>query len=150
MATKVAVRYSPARSWREDEEPASTNGKKHGVSPATVALAVAGVAAAAGAVYFLVIGERGAKNRDKLKDWMIKAYDQTVQRIEQLKQIDAEHYRRIVDSVLRRYQGVKKGSPDDIGALGRELKEQWDEIKNEVSASKGKYSRLRRISGDEE
>lgn len=95
MATKVAVRATPSASLK----------------PGTIALAAAGVAATAGVLYFLGIGERGERNRQKVKSWAVKARADVLERLEELKNIDAEEYGRIVNSVIHR--DLRRSSDDE-------------------------------------
>jgi hypothetical protein len=92
-----------------------------------VGIAAATAAAAAGA-YFLY-GKNGAKNRRKVKSWMLKARAEVLQKMEALESVSEEKYREIVDSVVRGYKQAKKASPAELTALAAELKGHWSEIR---------------------
>lgn len=105
--------------------------KKIGVS---VGIAAAAAAAAAGA-YFLY-GKDGAKNRKKVKGWMLKARGEVLQRMEAMDQISQEKYHQIVDSVLRSYKSAKDASPAELAAAAAELKGHWNSIQRSFKSAK--------------
>lgn len=61
-----------------------------GVSGATIAAIAAGAAAVTAGAVYLLTGERGEQNRERVRAWMQKVRDK----------MDDVRYRRMVDSVL--------------------------------------------------
>lgn len=67
-------------------------------------LATAAAIAAGG--YFLY-GKDAAKNRKRVKGWMLKVKGEVLDEIEKLKEIDEERYHKIVDNVVGKYKMAK-------------------------------------------
>jgi len=88
-------------------------------------LATAAAVAAGG--YFLY-GKNAAKNRKKVKGWMLKVKGEVLEEIEKLEEIDKDHYHKIIDSVIKRYKGAKNADEKEIDALVKELKGHWASI----------------------
>lgn len=124
------------------------NDEKKPVNAAAVALTVAGIVAAASAIYLLGIGERGQRNREKVKSWAMKAREDVKERVSAIKDITAEQYKQIVDTVMNHYKGIKNADLEEIGALGKELKEQWEDMRNSIRQPQGR-SNLRQYTDDE-
>ena len=88
---------------------------------------LAAAAVAAAGAYFLY-GKRGAQNRKKVRGWMLKAKGEILERLEQVKDLNREKYEEIVDTVIRRYRGVKGLDGREISRLVTELKSYWGNI----------------------
>jgi hypothetical protein len=116
--------------------------KKIGV---TVGIAAAAAAAAAGA-YFLY-GKDGAKNRRKVKGWMLKARGEVLERMEALDQISQDKYHQIVDSVIRGYKSAKDASPAELAAAAAELKSHWGSIQRSFRSAKRAASGKKKTGG---
>ena len=88
----------------------------------------AGLAAAAAAGAYFLYGKRGAQNRKKVRGWMLRAKGEILERLEQVKDLNREKYEEIVDTVIRRYRGVKGLDGREISRLVTELKSYWGNI----------------------
>jgi len=88
-------------------------------------------AAAAGAVYFY--GKGGDKHRKAIKGWMVKARGEVMDKMEGLKDISQAAYDKTVTDVLSRYEKLKKATPEELAALGTELKSHWIAISKQVN-----------------
>ncbi len=114
-----------------------TTNSKGGVA-APIGIAVAALAGIAGA-YFLYGSKDAKHNRKQVKGWVVKAKGEVIERLEKLKDVTEEDYHMVVDTVVSKYQALKKGEPDQIVQLVKELKGYWNNIRKDV-ASKTKGS----------
>ncbi|MCK5026997.1 MAG: hypothetical protein KAS07_01120 [Candidatus Pacebacteria bacterium] len=102
------------------------------------------VAAAAAAGYFLYGSKEGARNRKKVKGWMLKAKGEVLENIEKLKKIDEEDYNKIIDKVSDKYAKVKNLDSDEVYALMDDMRRHWKRIQKDIepkakkAAKKGK------------
>lgn len=100
-----------------------------------VAMGAAGVAALAGlaaAGYFLY-GNDGAKNRKKIKSWMLKAKGEVLEGVEKMKDVTEEEYAMILEKVGAKYKAVKNIDPAEVEAMVKELRGHWKNIKKSVT-----------------
>lgn len=93
---------------------------------------VAALAAFAAAGYFLY-GKDGAKNRKKVKGWMLKAKGEVLEGVEKMKDVSEEQYAMIVDKVGAKYKAVKNIDPAEVEAMVKELHGHWKNIKKSIS-----------------
>src|SRR3989344_8569266 len=75
------------------------NQTKSKLALAAVGAGVAVLAAGAAGSYFL----QTAKNRKKLKGWMLKMKGETLEKIEKLKEVNEKAYHKAVDAAAKRY-----------------------------------------------
>lgn len=126
--------------------------KKTSVSVGTeIGLGVAALAAIAGA-YFLYGSKDAPKNRKKVSGWVLKAKGEVLERLEKLKEISEDDYHAVVDTVVSKYQALKKGEPEHIAELVKELKSYWSKIKKEAdtqtrAASKTAKKVVKKVQG---
>lgn len=90
-----------------------------------VGAGVAMLAAAAAAGYFLY-GKNGAKNRKKVKGWMLKAKGEVLEQLERMREVNQTAYHEAVEKVMARYRSM---DVKEIEELSRELKGYWSKIK---------------------
>lgn len=90
-------------------------------------LAAAGIAATAAGVYLLT-GERGEHNRERIKNWLAQAREDISDQVGKLKNVNADTVKNIVDSVLRHYPGIRNRDSVEIAQLGKDLKGYWNEM----------------------
>lgn len=106
---------------------------------AGMGLRVLAVAAALTAGGYFLYGKDGAKNRKKVKSWMLKARAEVLEHMEKLNDMDQADYVAVVDKVMKRYEVMKDVGTKEADALSRELKSHWKHIKTaHAKASKGK------------
>lgn len=96
-----------------------------------VGIGAALVAAAAGA-YFLY-GKDGAKNRKKIKSWMIKAKGEALEKIEKMKHVSEDTYHNVIDTVGAKYGKLKDVTPEEAALFVKEMKGHWKHIKAELA-----------------
>lgn len=93
---------------------------------------VAALAAFAAAGFFLY-GKDGAKNRKKVRGWMLKAKGEVLEGVEKLKDVTEEQYTMIVDKVGAKYKTVKNIDPEEVEVMMKELRGHWKNIKKSIS-----------------
>ena len=98
---------------------------------------IAAFAAGVAAGYFLY-GKDGAKNRKKVKGWMLKAKGEVLERLEKLKDIDEEDYNKIIDSVSAKYSKMKSLDKDEVAKLMDDLRVHWKSIEKKLEPKKKK------------
>ncbi len=106
----------------------TTKKKSGGIGLGVVALA----AAAAAGTYFLYGSKNATKNRKSVKGWTLKAKGEVLEKMEKMKNIDEAGYKRIVDTVAKKYKKLKTVNTKEAEALASELKKQWKEISKEA------------------
>lgn len=92
-----------------------------------------GLAALAGA-YFLY-GKDGAKNKKKIKSWMLKAKGDVLSKLEKMKDVSEEKYQGVVGEVVQKYGKMKDVDTGELEMLARDLQGHWKNIKKELDAS---------------
>lgn len=107
-----------------------SNGKRN-VRALGIGAGIAALAAGAAAAYFLY-GPNGAKNRKKVKTWMVQARADVLSRMEKLKEVNREAYDNIVETVARQYQAAKKLDTKDVAQFTKELKNYWRDIQRQM------------------
>jgi hypothetical protein len=107
--------------------------KKTGVSVAGVSAGIAALAAAAAAGGYFLYGKDGAKNRKKIKGWMLKAKGEVLDQMEKGKEVTEETYHNVIDKVSAKYQSVKDIDPAELQQMVKELKSHWKSIKAQLS-----------------
>lgn len=103
-------------------------------------LGIAAVVAAAAGAYFLY-GDKGARNRRKIKGWALKLKGEVLQRIENAKDVTEETYNKIIDDVSARYERIKTVDKAELQELVDDLKRHWSNIKYDVLGPVKKSSR---------
>ena len=95
----------------------------------------AGALAAGALAGYLFYGSSGAKNRKKLRGWMLRAKADVLDRVERTRGITQDTYEELVNTVMGKYKKMKRVNDDEAEALARELKRYWRTVKRELSAS---------------
>ncbi len=93
-------------------------------------LGVIAAAAVVGAVGYALLGKDGAKNRKKVKGWMVMAKGEVMHEIEKIKKMDLseEDYNKVVDKVMKKYKKLKDINSKEALALAKELRGYWKEV----------------------
>ena len=113
------------------------NGKilKVGAGLAIAAAAVAGA-------YFLY-GKNGAKNRKKIRGWMLKMKGEVLERMEAMPELTEAVYHQIVEEAATRYKPLANVDPKELADTASELRGHWKNIQKQL-ATKPKKSSARR------
>lgn len=97
-----------------------------------VGAGIAALAAFAAAGYFLY-GKDGAKNRKKVRGWMLKAKGEVLEGVEKMKDVTEADYKMIVNKVGEKYRAVKNIDSAEVEAMVRELHGHWKNIKKSIT-----------------
>lgn len=100
-------------------------------------IGLAALAAVAAGGYFLY-GKDGAKNRKKVKGWMLKAKGEVLEKVEKLKEVSEPEYRKVVDAVTAKYAAVKSIDPAEVQQMAKELHGHWKNIKRSIAPAPAK------------
>jgi len=87
-------------------------------------------AAIVGAVGYALLGKDGAKNRKKVKGWVVMAKGEVMHEIETIKKMDLseEDYNKVVDKVMKKYKKLKDINSKEAAGLAKELQGYWKEV----------------------
>lgn len=89
------------------------------------------LAAAAGA-YFLYGTKEGAKKRKKMRSWMLHLKADVMEKLEDLKEVSEDSYKKVVDEVKEKYKSLKQVDPEELEELVTRLKTHWDDIQDDL------------------
>jgi len=113
------------------KKPVLTDNQKISIGVGLTAAAVA----AAGT--FFLYGSKGAsKNRKAVKSWVLKAKAEVLEKLEQAKEMSADEYMQLIDTVGGAYAGLKEASKVDISTFKKEMKEHWNKIEKTAKPAK--------------
>lgn len=90
-----------------------------------------GLAALAAGAHFLY-GKDGAKNREKVRGWTLKARGEMLEKLETLREVNEKKYHDVVDSVAARYKKLKKVDAKELNGLVKEAKGFWNKIVKKI------------------
>lgn len=107
--------------------------KKGSGNNVALGLGIVGLAAAGIAGAYFLYGKDGAKNRKKVKGWMLKAKGEVLEKIEKAKDLSEDYYHTAIDAVAEKYGKGKDITPEDIQAFAKDLKKHWKDIKKELA-----------------
>lgn len=100
---------------------------------------VASVGAIAGA-YILFGTKKGKAKVKKVKGWMLKAKGEILEKLESVQNINEEAYKKIVDSVMKKYSNLKDQYGPDVNAFYSELLSHWKDVSKKESSKRTKAS----------
>jgi len=96
----------------------------------------AGIIAAMAGAYFMYGAKDAAKNRKKVKGWVLKAKGEVVEKLEKVQHATQEQYETTVDTVLNKYQAVKNIDLEEVDSLRKDLKKHWKGFQAELKKLK--------------
>lgn len=108
------------------------NEKKLG---AGIGLGVAALAAATAGAMFLY-GKEGAKHRKQIKGWAIKMKGDVIEKLEQLKDLNEDTYKKVIDQVADKYRKVKNMDLAQLEGEVKGLKSHWRNISDQIYGKK--------------
>jgi hypothetical protein len=113
------------------KKPTLTDNQKISIGVGLTAAAVA----AAGT--FFLYGSKGAsKNRKAVKSWALKAKAEVLEKLETAKEMSADEYMLLIDTVGGMYAQAKDASKGDIATFKKEMKEHWNKIAKTAAPKK--------------
>jgi gas vesicle protein len=104
-----------------------TTAKKGGSNVGKAIGVGVGIAALSAAAY-LLMGPDGKKNRKAVKAWTVKMKAEVAEKIENMKEVTAPMYEKIVAQVADKYKKVKNIDAKDVEAEINSLKKHWKDM----------------------
>ncbi|MCB9818615.1 hypothetical protein H6788_00295 [Candidatus Nomurabacteria bacterium] len=108
-----------------------SGGEKVGIG---VALTTAAVAAAG--AYFLYGSPNAAKNRKKVKGWMLKAKGEALEAMEKAGEMTADEYQALISGIAAGYSKVQGTSKNEIAEFKKEMMDYWHKIAKGANSAK--------------
>lgn len=105
--------------------------KKHSFSSSQkvgIGVGLTAAAVTAAGAYFLYGSKNAAKNRKKVKSWMLKAKADVLETLENAEHITEQEYKQLIDNVLSAYGKARTLSKKDVKDFEREMKDHWGDI----------------------
>lgn len=100
-----------------------------GVALTTAAMAAAGA-------YFLYASPNAAKNRKKVKSWMLKARGEVLEVLEKAGKMTAEEYQVAVEQIAAGYGQLQNVSRADIVEFKKDMMANWQKIAKAAQGTK--------------
>lgn len=92
-------------------------------------LALGALAALTAGAYYLYGTRDGAKRRENIKGWTLRAKGEVLEKLENLKDVNQDSYNALVDNVVKKYRAVKSVDKEELDELVDDLKRHWKNIK---------------------
>jgi hypothetical protein len=112
-------------------------GKGSSVSKIGAGIIAAGAVAAAG--YYFYGSKDAKKHRQVVTKWATDMKKQVMRKTKDLKNLNAQDFAKVVDTVMSTYEGVKSINAADLKQAAKELKANWKTVKSELE-KQGKVS----------
>lgn len=93
---------------------------------------IAGLTAAAVGAYYLYGHKDAAKNRAKVKGWMLKAKGEVLEELEKTKDVTESAYMGAIDTVAEKYRALKNIDIGELETFLREMRDHWHGIQRTV------------------
>ncbi len=110
---------------------AEKNKSKSNKAPAAL-MGLGILAASFAGAYYLYGTKDGAKKKEKIKGWMLKAKGEVLEKLENLKDVNEGSYNDLVSNVMKKYQVIKSIDKVELEKLGADLKKHWKNIKKHI------------------
>jgi hypothetical protein len=123
----MAKNTTPKQGAKKQAESGSMNKMAVGVSIA------AALAAAAGAA-FLYGTDSGKKKREEMKSWTLRMKADVMDKMEKMHEWSEDAYHTTIDSVAKKYEGMKSINPKDVAALVADMRDHWKSISKEIKS----------------
>ena len=111
------------------------NNKKKRISTGAIVGIGAGIAALAGAAYAF-LGPNKKKNRKIVSDLGKRVKKSVMEKAKEVKELTEPVYQEIVEQVKVEYENLKEMDPEELAGVILQIKESWDNIKEELDARK--------------
>ncbi|HEU0081087.1 MAG TPA: hypothetical protein VFQ72_03635 [Candidatus Paceibacterota bacterium] len=108
---------------------AKNNSSKAGA----IVAGIASITAAAIGGYYLYGHKDAAKNRAKVKGWMLKAKGEVLEELEKVQDVGESAYMTAVDAVAKKYRELKNVEPEELAAFIEEMKGHWQGIRKTMT-----------------
>lgn len=91
-----------------------------------------GLAALAAAGTYFLAGKRGAKNREKIADWVAKLKEEVLEKARGLKTANQKSYDALVDETVARLGRAQRVTASEMTFITGELKNAWTHIAKQL------------------
>lgn len=118
----------------------SKNKEKVSIVSAKSVLISGAIAGALGALY-LYGTKKGKTSRKKISGIVLKAKGEILEKVEDLKTLDFDSYKKIVSSVVEKYKKTKSSKASELDLLYKELGGYWNEIQKSFTNGKDKVTK---------
>ncbi len=102
----------------------------------SIAVGLTATAVAAAGTYFLYGSKGAGKNRKTVKSWVLKAKAEVLERLEDAKEMTAEEYEELINTVAAAYSELKTASKVDVKNFKAEMKDHWKAIERTAKPKK--------------
>ena len=99
-----------------------------------------GIAALSASAY-LLFGPDGKKNRKAVKGWTVKMKGEVMEKMENLKEVTAPVYEKIVAEVSNKYSKMKNISPEELKSVVAGFKKDWNGMMKTVKKTGAKSAK---------
>lgn len=120
----------------------SKNGNGNGGHGAGVAAGLVAAAAAAGAGYYFYFSKEAKEHRKVAAKWATDLKKEVVRQAKNARELERETVEAIVDKAAAAYRGVKSIDAAHLVAAVAELKDNWGEIRREMTRATKKSKTL--------
>lgn len=96
-----------------------------------------GLAAAAAVAGYWLYEKRHKTSSHPVRGWMLKMKGDVLEKLEEVRDLNRDTYQHVVDQVAFHYRNAKKAGGEELDALVRDLKDDWDEFSHKLIAGKG-------------
>jgi len=107
-----------------------------GGEKAAVGVGLTAAAVAAAGAYLLYGSKDAAKNRKKVKGWMLKARGEVLEALERAEHITEREYNSLIESVAGVYSSLQNASKGEIADFKKEMKGQWKKLQKSGAVKK--------------
>lgn len=108
--------------------------KKKTSSSGKAVLGLAALAAGAAGAYFIYGTKEGTKMKKNIKGWTLKLKGDILDKMEQMKDVSEGGYHEVIDSVHKKYAGIKNIDPNELNKVVGEMKKHWKNIKKDFES----------------
>ncbi len=102
------------------------------VRAAEIGAGIVAIGAAAAAGYYFYATKDAKTHRKELSSWASGLKKEVIREVKKLKTMDAESVAHAIDSAVATYEGVRSIKRADVNRAARELKTNWQKVKQEA------------------
>ena len=109
----------------------------NGTNKKAVGLGIAALAAAAAGAYYLYGSDKAARNRRKVKSWMLRMKAEVMDKIEDAKDLTKDGYDKVIDSVSEKYRALKDVDEEEVSELADRMRSHWNDLEDDLKEMAG-------------
>ena len=94
----------------------------------SIGVGLTAAAVTAAGAYFLYGSDDAAKNRKKVKGWMLKAKGDVLDKLEDAKHITEDEFHALVENVVDTYAKARTLSQKEMKDFRKEMTENWEDL----------------------